>query len=190
MLEPGEYALDVLKAEAGASKVKGSPQLAVQFRVVAGASTEVYNGHEFWQYYSLVPGGAKRIKCLLNATGVVPNERGGFNDEQLVGAQIIAEVYLEPYNKGTNPSTGEEQIVQKMRLRRERPSSEGFTGATAPAEEAPAPAPAAPPAAPARFPAAKATPAVPAAHAPLPARPAAGPQFPKPGMRAPIPGKK
>jgi hypothetical protein len=191
-LTPGDYLFQVEEASQEASKTKGTPQLVVKCLVIQGFTTETHNGNKITHWVALTAKAAGRLKNFLDATGLVPDADGGFDDQDLVGRYFIAEAFDQEYTKVDGQ--GVETKTVSTKLKKERPYGE--TAAEPPAAPPPAVQPAPPP------PAQPAPPPPPPAQpAPPPAAPtrAQAPQLPRaavathllrPGQRLPVPNKK
>lgn len=177
-----DYVLQIEAVEQTVSSKKAVPQLQVTTVVLNEGE---YNGRKGMFWYNLdlskeTP--RKRIRSLVDATGIALDAEGGFDDADLIGRVFMADVVHEPY-KDVDATTGTAIEKTRVRIQNERM----VEGAGQPAGDA-APAAVAPAAAPA--PAAPAAPVAAAPRAAAPARPAAAaaparPVYAPPGRGAP-----
>jgi hypothetical protein len=102
----GTYDLEIESAEQTTSK-NGNEQLKVLFLILGGER----DGKKLTQWYSLTPQSAWKIDALTEATGcpreqVGEDEKGkpifSFEESELVGLKLTADVYSEEYNGKTN----------------------------------------------------------------------------------------
>ena len=177
---PGEYVFTIETATQTMSS-SSKPQLELGLVIAQGLATEAHDGQNMKHWVSLTKAASGRLRNFMDATGLAPDEQGGFDDAELIGRQFIAEVFEDEYQKGIN-ADGAPNMKKSTKIRKERP----VEGATEAATEAPAPAPAPVPAAkPTPAAAVKAPPAKPAA----PGLPRVASSLPTPGQRVPIPRK-
>ena len=190
VLPIGEYLFEVTACAITNAKSSGNAQLEFDLIVVAGASTDACNGAGKKHWASLSPKAAGRVRNMLDACGVPMDEGGGFDSDQFVGTQFIAEVYEDSYEKA-NLTTGTVDTKITNKIRKERPVSVGFEGQDVPAETAPAPAAAAPRAT-APAPRAAAATAAPARPLPPGTPRVAGnvAPLPRPGVRTAAPARR
>jgi hypothetical protein len=183
-LPPGpDYALQIESVEQGQSPKKGTPQLNVTCIVLNEG--ELHGRKAIFRYNLNLEKDAprKRLRSLVDATGVQMDDQGGFDDQQLVATAFMADVIHEPYDD-VDATTGTKIQKIGVRIQNERPlDMQPAAGAAAPAAVAAAPAPAPVAAAPrAVAPAVAPRAAVPAPAAPSNARP----QYAPPGRGAPL----
>lgn len=120
---PGDYLVEVTKAERGTSKA-GNAKIAVELSVVSradGAATAAEGRKLFANY---VEGGKaatkKRLTNFLVAAGQLEN--GGYRVSRFAGSRLIVTVQHEPYTK-ENVETGEVQTFTGTRVIKERRAS-------------------------------------------------------------------
>ena len=177
-ITPGDYTFEVKTVLQTVSK-QNKPQLKMELGVIAGEVTEAHNGATMRHWISLSPKAAPRLRAFMDAIGITADAEGGFDDQDFVGRQFIAEVYEDQYQKGVNLETGEPIMKTTSKIRKER-MLEG-------SQQAGAPQP---------TPAAKAAPSprpslgTPPARPTVPMLPRVTGVIPRPGQRVPLPGAK
>ena len=115
-LPPGEYQLKVTAADVeqkeDGEKIKS--QLVVNYEVISGA----FSGKTIKAWFMLdftkdTP--RKRLKSLVNATGIGVSPNGSFDTAQLLACKLNADVVHESYQSKPDPITG--QSVEKTAIR-------------------------------------------------------------------------
>lgn len=118
------------------SSAKQTPQLAITARVVSAGELMGRKG-KFW--YIMGPKAKEasraRLKSLIEACGLNVDQQGGFDDQDLLNRQFVADIVNEPYEK-TDPITGSSITKTAARIQNERPV--GTAPAAKPASAAPA----------------------------------------------------
>jgi hypothetical protein len=172
MVSPGQYYFQVMEVVQEASS-KGNPQLVISLQVIGGVESEAHNGAKMKHWISLTLKAAGRLVNFCNACGVVLGA-GGFDDQDLVDKQLMAEVYEDTYTKQTAAGPVEKTSTK---IRNEEPIPGAAPAAAPVALSAPTPQPAAV--------------APPAARQPaLPPGPRVAVALPRPGQRIPLPARK
>ena len=137
-LPPGEYLFEITEMKQGQSK-NGNPQLEMSVKV--HNEGELYGrGGKFWytlNFQSEVP--RKRLKSLIDATGVSIAADGSIEDQEFVGRYFMADVAHETYTV-TDPASGNSVEKSRTRIQNERPVQQQGQGNAAFAASAPAPA--------------------------------------------------
>jgi hypothetical protein len=188
-LPPGpDYAFQIEGVEQGVSPQKQTPQLNVTCIVLNEG--ENYGRKGIFRYNLNLDKEAprKRLRSLIDATGIPMDADGGIDDQDLIGRQFLADVIAENYDV-VDGTTGTKITKTASRIQNERPLDGANQAADAAAPQAVAPAPAAAAPAPAPAPAAAAPAARAAIPAPRPAAaaaPAARPAYTPPSRGAPL----
>lgn len=139
LVNPGEYLVRCTAVTTGQSQA-GKPKLQLTYEVVEAfdeANAEMV-GRTIIQSQSLdttsdaVKG---RLKSLVLALVGELSERGGFNPEDFIGAEMECEVVAETYTK-TNAITGEPEERNTIKIIRERhPGAEAAPAEPPPKEQ-------------------------------------------------------
>ena len=143
-LAPGDYIMEVTEVRGDQSNA-GKPKMVVNYKAVAAITADGNDDKEredqvgitIPQSYSLdssKDGVRRRLRSLTNGLGVELDERGGFNPNEMIGAQMIVEARMDSYEE-TNAMTGAKVQRESCKLIRERPAPEEA------AEEPPPPPP-------------------------------------------------
>lgn len=147
MVNPGEYHVRCTGVEGGNSQA-GNPKMTLTYTILDAVGERAEEnkdmvGRTIKQSQSLNLTNdtvKKRLKAILNALIGGPDERGGFEPEALIDAEMVIEVVAQSYSR-PNPLTQEPEERTSIKVQRER-SVEDYFGAAEP-EPAPAPAPSA-----------------------------------------------
>jgi hypothetical protein len=125
LVNPGEYHLKATKIMGGTSQ-SGNSKMVVTYEILeaigdlADENADM-KGRTIVQSYSLNLTNdtvRARLRSLTEALGV-KDERGGFDPDGIVDAEMVAEVIAQTYTK-SNPVTGQPEERQSLKLIRER----------------------------------------------------------------------
>lgn len=142
LVNPGEYHLKGTKVEGGTSQ-SGNSKMVITYEIVAAVGDLAQEntdmaGRNIIQSYSLNLTNdtvRARLRSLTEALDV-KDERGGFNAEDIVGAEMVAEVVAQTYTRA-NPVTAQPEERATLKVIRERHVDDYFGAA----EDEPAPPP-------------------------------------------------
>jgi hypothetical protein len=129
-VNPGEYIVEVVQVDGGQSNAGGRKAvLHYEVKEAIGDLAEENKdqvGRTIIQSQSLDTSNPKsgkvvasRLKSIVTALGVELDKRGGFNADDLIGAQMACEVIADTYTK-TDPVTQEKIERATIKVIRER----------------------------------------------------------------------
>lgn len=92
-LEPGKYELEIEAVEDKVSS-KGNDMMVVTFK-------EPNSGKKIWNNYTFTDSSMFKVQELLDAVGIDTSAVVDFDNEDLIGVGVLAEVSQEEYNGKT-----------------------------------------------------------------------------------------
>lgn len=129
-VNPGEYVVEVVQVDGGQSNA-GGRKMVLHYEVKEAIGDRAEEnadqvGRTIIQSQSLNTSDPKsgkviasRLKSVITALGVELDKRGGFNADDLIGAQMVCEVISDTYTK-TDPVTQEKIERATIKVIRER----------------------------------------------------------------------
>lgn len=110
---PGTYVLRIAEARMETAKSSQELKETINFEIVNGPNgSPDHAGKKIFANYSLQSQAGFRMKRLLNACGVPPEQMADLDDQDLVGRTIKAQITVEPYQgKPTNRVGNEEPFA-------------------------------------------------------------------------------
>ncbi|UCC74936.1 MAG: DUF669 domain-containing protein [Gemmatimonadota bacterium] len=112
MVEPGEYDFEITEVKQDQSRA-GKPTLIVTASVLSGAA----KGRTIRNWYSLVGDNEfarRRIKALIQATGVPVDGRGAFSAQAFVGCKFHGKVIEDTFTARNQQGVEEERTWSKI----------------------------------------------------------------------------